>query len=59
MKKIYKVEAICEGNSVWYALYKKRLLWGWKYINTFVYKSDAMRAAQELAEPPTIFESKK
>ena len=23
MKKIYKVEAICEGNTVWYAVYKK------------------------------------
>lgn len=58
MKRIYKVEAICD-NTIWYALYKKRLLWGWKYISRFVYKTDAMKAANELAEQPTIIESKK
>lgn len=57
MKKTFKVEAIYEGNTVLWAVYKKRFLWGWKYLGKFVYESDAKRAARELAKLPTYFET--
>ena len=59
MKKIFKVEAIYDGNTVWYAVYQKRFLWGWKYLGKSIYESDAKRAARELANPPTYFEKQK
>ena len=55
MKKVFKVESICEGNTICYTFYKKRQMWGWK----FVFKPDAMRVSTELAEPPTYVETKK
>ncbi len=55
MKKIFKVEAIYDGNSVWYAVYQKRFLWGWKFIGKFVYKTDATRAAKELSQAPIYY----
>ena len=58
MKKIFKVEAIYDGNVVWYAVYQKRFLWGWKYLGKSVYESDAKRIAKELARQPTYFEAK-
>ena len=59
MKKIFKVEAIYDGNTVLYAVYQKRFLWGWKYLGRSVYESEAKRIAKELANPPTYFETKK
>lgn len=58
MKKIFKVEAIYDG-GLYYAVYQKRFLWGWKYIGMFVYESDARKVAEGLANPPTYFEAKK
>ena len=52
MKKIFKVEALYEGSSIYYALYQKRFLWGWKFISKFVHKEDAKRIANELSQPP-------
>lgn len=51
MKKIFKVEPLYEGSSIYYAVYKKRFLWGWKFITKFIYKDDAMRVAKELSQP--------
>ena len=59
MKKKFKVEPIYDGNTIWWAVYQKRFLWGWKYLGKSVYKSDARKIANELAEPPTYFETKK
>ena len=59
MKKIFKVEAIYDGNTIWYVIYQKRFLWGWKYLGRSVYESDAKRIARELALPPTYIETKK
>lgn len=52
----FKVEPLYEGSSVYYAVYKKRFLWGWKFISKFVYMRDAMRVAKELSQPPTYIE---
>lgn len=57
MKKIFKVEAICENGSLYYAVYQKRLF-GWKFIKSHVFQSDAIRMAEKLAEPPTYVETK-
>lgn len=54
MKKIFKVEAIYVGSSVYYAVYQKRFLWGWKFISKFVDKENATRMAKELSQP-TIY----
>lgn len=59
MKKIFKIEAIYEGSSIYYAVYKKRFLFGWKFITKFVYKDDATQAAKELSKPPIYIEYKK
>lgn len=59
MKKIFKVEAVYDGHTIWYAVYQKRFLWGWKYLGKSVYESDANRIAKELAGQPTYFETKK
>lgn len=59
MKRIFKVEAIFDGNTIWYAIYQKRFLWGWKYLGRSVYESDAKRIVRELALPPTYFETEK
>ena len=59
MKKIFKVKAIYDGITVWYAVYQKRFLLGWKYLGKSVYESDARKIAEELANPPTYFEAKK
>ena len=56
MKKIFKVEALYEGSSIYYAVYQKRFLWGWKYITKSIYKEDATRVAKELSQPPTYIE---
>jgi hypothetical protein len=56
MKKIFKVEALYEGSSIYYAVYKKRFLWGWKFITKTIYKEDATRVAKELSQPPTYIE---
>ena len=59
MKKIYKVEAVYYCGTLGYAVYQKRFLWGWKCIGKFVDESDARKVAEELANPPTYFETKK
>lgn len=59
MKKTFKVEALFEGSSVYYAVYKKRFLWGWKFISQFVYKDDAIQTAKELSQPPIYIKPKK
>lgn len=58
MKKVFKVEAIYDGH-VWYAVYQKRFLWGWKYLDRFCDVSNAIRFANALAEPPIYVETKK
>ena len=57
MKKIFKVEVIYD-KAVWYAVYQKRFLWGWKYLDSFIEKSRAIRFAETLAEPPIYVETK-
>lgn len=59
MKKIFKVETLYEGSSIYYAVYKKRFLFGWKFISKFVYKKDAIETAKELSNPPIYIEYKK
>lgn len=59
MKKVFKVEALYDGKTIWYAIYQKKCLWGWKYLGKSVYESDAKRIARELAEPSTYIETKK
>ena len=56
MKKKFKVEAVYEGSTIYYAVYRKRFFLGWKFISKFVYKEAAMRMAKELSEPPTYIE---
>lgn len=56
MKRKFKVEAVYEGSSIYYAVYRKRFFWGWKFISKFVYKEAALRMAKELSEPPTYIE---
>ena len=58
MKKVFKVEAVCENGSLYYAVYQKRLF-GWKFIKSHVFQSDAMRMAERLAEEPVYIETKK
>jgi hypothetical protein len=58
MKKLFKVEAVCENGSLYYAVYQKRLF-GWKFIKSHVFLLDAIRMAEKLAEPPTYVETKK
>lgn len=53
MKKIFKVEPLYEGSSVYYAVYQKRFLWGWKFITKSLYKEGAIQTANELSQPPT------
>ena len=55
MKKIFKVEPLYKGSSIYYALYQKRFFWGWKTISKFVHKEDATRVAKELTQPPIFF----
>lgn len=55
MKRKFKVEAIYEGLGIYYVVYQKRFLWGWKFISKFVYKENATRVAKELSEPPMYF----
>ena len=52
MKKIFKIEALYEGSIIYYALYQKRFLWGWKFISKFVNKEEVKRIANELSQPP-------
>lgn len=59
MRKIFKVEAIYKDGTLGYAVYQKRFLWGWKCLGKFVFESDARKVAEELANPPTYFETKK
>lgn len=59
MKRIYKVDVLYEGSSIYYAVYKKRFLWCWKFITKFIYKEDAIRVAKELSQPPIHFKYKK
>lgn len=58
MKKAFKVEAIIERGSLYYAVYQKRLF-GWKFIKSHVFQSDAIRMAERLAEEPVYVETKK
>ena len=58
MKKRFKIEAIIENGSLYYAVYQKRLF-GWKFIKSHVFQSDAIKMAERLAEPPTYVETKK
>lgn len=55
MKRTYKVEAIYEGSGLYYAVYRERFLWGWKFISKFIYKEAAMKVAEELSQPPIFF----
>ena len=57
MKKRFKVEAIIENGSLYYAVYQKRLF-GWKFIRSHVFQSDAIKMAERLTEPPTYVEAK-
>lgn len=52
MKKLFKIEALYEGSSIYYAVYQKRFLWIWKLISKFVKKEDAIQTAKELSQPP-------
>lgn len=52
MKKSFKIEALYEGSSIYYAVYQKRFLWIWKLISKFVKKEDAIQTAKELSQPP-------
>ena len=58
MKKRFKIEAIIENGSLYYAVYQKRLF-GWKFIKSHVFQSDAMRMAERLAEEQVYIETKK
>ena len=58
MKKVFKVEAVCENGSLYYAVYQKRLF-GWKFIKSHTFQSDAIRMAERLAEEPTYVGTKK
>lgn len=58
MKRIFKVDARHIGSSVYYAVYQKRFLWGWKFISKFVFKDDAIRMAKELSQTPIYFKQK-
>lgn len=55
MKKKFKVEPIYEGSGIYYAVYKKRFLFGWKFISKFVYKEDATRVVKELSKSAIYF----
>ena len=55
MRRTFKVEAIYEGSSLYYAVYRERFLWGWKFISKFVHKEDAIKVAEELTQPPKYF----
>ena len=52
MKKLFKIEALYEDSSLYYAVYQKRFFWGWKLISKFVHKEDATQTAKELSQPP-------
>ena len=56
MKKRFKIEPTYEGSRVYYAVYKKRFLWGWKFISKFIYMNEAQRMVKELSQPPIYFE---
>lgn len=59
MKRRFKVEAIYKGSSIYYAVYRKRFFWGWKFISEFVYREDAVRVAKELSQLPIYFQLEK
>ena len=54
----FQIKPVYDDKTMWYHLYQKTF-WGWKYIGRFVYKTDAVKIAKELSEPPTIIEPKK
>ena len=58
MDKTFKVEAIYDDKGVWYAVYQKRFLWGWKYLGKYVFESEARKIAEELTKTPTYFKTK-
>lgn len=58
MRRIFKVEALYEGSSIYYAVYQKRFFFGWKFISKFVHKDDAMRVSNELSQPPIYYKYK-
>ena len=58
MKKLFKIEALYEGSSIYYAVYQKRFFWGWKLISKFVKKEDAIQTAKELSQPPLYLTEK-
>lgn len=55
MKRRFKVGVTNVGSSIYYAVYKKRFFWGWKFISKFVYKDDAIQMAKELSQTPIYF----
>ena len=55
MRRTFKVEAIYEGSGIYYAVYRERFFWGWKFITKFVHEEDAMKLAEELSQPPKYF----
>lgn len=59
MKKKFKIETIYERGYIQYAIYQKKLFWGWKYISTEMYESEARKIVEALAEPPIYIETKK
>ena len=56
MRRKFKVEATYECSSIYYAVYRKRFFFGWKFISKFVYKEAATRMAKDLSEPPIYIE---
>lgn len=59
MKKLFKIEGIYYDGRVWYAVYQKRFLWGWKYLGRYIYEPEARTVAEKLSNPPTYIETKK
>lgn len=59
MEKIFKVEALYKCSNIYYAVYKKRFLFGWKFIAKFAFKEDAIQTAKELSKPPEYIKYKK
>ena len=56
MRRKFKVEALYEGSCIYYAVYRERFFWGWKFITKFVHKEDAIKVAEELSQPPIYIE---
>ena len=55
MGRTYKVEAIYEGSTLYYAVYRMRFFWGWKFITKFIHEEDAIKVAEKLSRVPKYF----